>query len=142
SLLVDALNQLATVEAATPQYLCTLPFDAPKAALDMTLAWQTRDLIAAAEAMAYEPGDSTVVVAIVDTGMAPRHPELSDRWRAGYDTVQIGPDDLAQGATLLGDHTCIDVHPIDEYVGHGMGCAGIIGARGNAMPPGIAGACP
>ncbi len=140
--LIDALSQLATVEAASPQYLCTLPFDAPATPLDSAFAWETRDLIQAAEAMAYETGDATVVIAVVDTGIAPRHPELAGRWRAGYDTVQISVDDLAQGAALLGDHTRIDVHPIDEFVGHGMGCAGVIGALGAAMPPGLAGDCP
>jgi len=136
---VSSLAQLPSVESASPQYLCALPFAAP--AVEATLGWESRVSIHADEAMAYETGDSTVVVAIVDTGIAPSHPELKGRWRAGYDTVQLGNDDLAQGVTLLGDRTRADVHPLDEFVGHGMGCAGIIGARGERIPPGLAGEC-
>src|SRR5262249_39659585 len=31
--------------------------------------------------------------------------------------------------------------PEDEYVGHGMACSGIIGARGERIPPGLGGNC-
>src|SRR6185312_981291 len=40
---------------------------------------------------------------------------------------------------LLGDSARVDTRPVDHFVGHGMGCAGIIGALGVAMPPGLAG---
>lgn len=139
--LVDALSAVATVEAASPQYVCCVPFEAPPQAPDLAEAWAARNLIGAAEAMAYEPGDPAVVVAVVDTGIALRHPELTTRLRAGFDTVQLGKGDLAVGLQLLGDRTRMDTNPNDAHVGHGTGCAGIISALGAAMPPGLAGRC-
>jgi len=104
------------------------------------LAWLPHDLVGAAEALAYEPGDPAVIVAIVDTGVATSHPELDGRLRAGFDTVQLGASDVAPGITLIGDETDEDTEPDDE-VGHGSACAGIIGARGDEIPPGLGGVC-
>ena len=56
-----------------------------------------------------------------------------------FDTVQLGKSDLALGLQLLGDSARVDTNPTDRFVGHGMGCAGIIGALGQSMPPGLAG---
>jgi len=135
--LADALNQLATVESATPNALCVTPFELPGPAGDADDApWQR---VQAAAALAFEPGDPTVIVGIVDSGVAMQHAELSGRLRPGLDTVQLGRSDLAQGLELLGDRQFPDTDPTDQFVGHGMGCAGIIGARGLAMPPGLAG---
>jgi subtilisin family serine protease len=142
--LVDALNDVTTVEGASLNYLCCLPFEASAAraaTLDLAEAWESRDTIFAREAMAYEPGDSGVSVAVVDCGVAPHHPETVHRFRSGFDTVQLGSSDFAPGVTLLGDETLVDTKPIDEYVGHGMACAGIIGAVGQRIPPGLAGEC-
>jgi subtilisin family serine protease len=136
--LVDSLNQVTTVESAMPNYVTTTPFAAavPPGDDDAEAPWGA---VRASEALAYEPGDPAVVVAIVDSGVAPGHPELP-RLRAGYDTVQLGQGDLALGVELLGDSKNVDLSPRDRHVGHGMACAGIIGARGLAMPPGLAGA--
>lgn len=76
---------------------------------------------------------------MVDSGVTLDHPELAGRLRSGFDTVQLGRSELALGLELLGDRIGIDTNPSDGHVGHGMGCAGIIGALGLAMPPGIAG---
>jgi subtilisin family serine protease len=143
--LVDALRQLATVEAATPQYLCQVPFTAGDGSGQAgpgaeERAWAARDQIGAAEAMAYEPGDPAMLVAIVDTGVATDHPELRDRLRPGLDTVQLGTGDLATGIQLFGDTSHPDNDPSDE-VGHGTSCAAIIGAAGLGLPAGLAGAC-
>ena len=59
--------------------------------------------------------------------------------RSGFDSVRLGNDELAGGVELLGDRRGADTNPTDEFVGHGSGCAGIIGASGEAMPPGLAG---
>lgn len=136
--LVDSLNQIAAVEAATPNYACITPFEGGQSAMTDT-DWQPWHLIRGPEALAYEPGDSAVIVAVVDSGVAEDHPELRGRLRPGFDTVQIGQSELALGLELLGDRTVVDTHPIDRFVGHGMGCAGIIGALGMRMPPGLAG---
>jgi subtilisin family serine protease len=141
--LIDALRQLEMIESAAPRYLCALPFAAsagPSFSLDLDQAWRPRDLINAPEAMAYETGDPAVVVAIVDTGVTLAHPELRTRLRAGWDTVQLGKRDLAAGIQLSGDERDADADPTDE-VGHGTSCAGIIGALGERIPPGLAGEC-
>ena len=39
----------------------------------------------------------------------------------------------------MGDRARVDSNPTDRFVGHGMGCAGIIGGLGVRMPPGLAG---
>jgi subtilisin family serine protease len=151
---VDALRQLGAVESASPHYLTLQPFaisavaasarslanSDQRAAADRAFAWLPHDLVGAAEALAYEPGDAAVIVAIVDTGVASSHPELDGRLRAGFDTVQLGTSDVAPGISLLGDETDEDTEPDDE-VGHGSACAGIIGARGDEVPPGLGGAC-
>jgi subtilisin family serine protease len=147
--LIGYLRQLSTVETASHNYTCTVPFAATGAALDHAIgvafdddtAWAPRDQVFAAEALAYEPGDSAVVLGIIDSGVAPDHPELAGRFRSGFDTVHLRADGLAAGMRLLGDKSPTDHRPIDNYVGHGMGCAGIIGAIGEHIPPGLAGSC-
>jgi subtilisin family serine protease len=136
--LIDSLSQVTTVESATPDYVTATPFAAPtKSSSERSLqAWDT---VRAVEALAYEPGDAGVTVGIVDSGVAPEHPELPPL-RAGYDTVQLGTSDFAQGLQLLGDEAHVDTDPRDRFVGHGMACAGIIGALGLEMSPGLAGA--
>ena len=139
--LVDALRQLTHVEQASPYYLCSLPFkEADDPALDPNQIWIAREQIGAAEAMAYEPGDPAVIVSVVDTGVEAGHPELRDRLRPGFDTVELGLQDLANGLQLLGDRTESDIDPEDE-VGHGTSCAAIIGGRGARIAPGLAGDC-
>ena len=63
-----------------------------------------------------------------------------DTQRAGYDTVQLGRGELGLALDLLGDSVTVDARPYDRHVGHGMACAGIIGALGFGMPPGVGGA--
>ena len=140
SQVVDALRQLGEVESAMPHYLCMQSAAAtpsPVASRGRD-AWSSRDLVRAAEALAYEPGDPALIVGIVDTGVAQKNREFTARLRAGFDTVQIGPTDLATGLHLVGDLTDEDMEPEDE-VGHGTACAGIIGANGEHIPPGLAG---
>lgn len=149
--LVDALRQLGTVDGASPLYL-TLQEMAAAAAPPPPRAvapssedaagrpgWASRERIGLAQALALEPGDETLIVAVVDTGVCSTHPELQRRLRAGFDTVQIGARDVASGIALVGDLTDEDATPDDE-VGHGTACATIIGGRGTRLPPGVAGA--
>lgn len=136
--LVDALNQVATVEAAMANYVCVVPSEVEPldSSENVGAPWER---IRAAEALAYCCGDPAVVIAVVDSGVAPDHPELQGKLRAGYDTVQLGQSDLALGIQLVGDRSQLDRDPLDRHVGHGMGCMGIIGARGISMPAGLAG---
>lgn len=140
-----SLMQLGVVESAIPNYLCTVGLDrgaAPPADDgDADDGWPARDLVNAREALAYCSGDPTVTIGFVDSGIDPSHVEFGDRLRQGYDTVQLGAGDLAGGVTLLGDNRGADTRPVDRFVGHGTGCAGIIGGTGLAMPPGLAGEC-
>jgi len=139
---IDALRRLAVVEQAYPHYLSMLPFAAaaPAAVVDEEEAWATRALVRAPEAMAYEAGDPAVVIAIVDTGVMLDHPELQSKLRRGYDTVQLISGDLPSGMRLVSDESAGFGDPVD-LVGHGTSCAGIIGAVGDHIPPGLAGFC-
>jgi len=138
--LIDALRQLAIVEEASPQYLCSVPFGTMVQALDPAEARWPREEIHAPEAMAFEPGDATVIVGIVDTGVERHHPELKRRLRSGFNTVDFDRSDLATGIRLVGHWSGPDSDP-EDFVGHGTACAGIIGAAGEHIPAGVAGEC-
>ncbi|QNA85376.1 S8 family serine peptidase [Sphingomonas sp. So64.6b] len=142
--LAISLMQLDLVESAIPNYITTVGLDGP----DMPRrpsgdddGWDPRDLVNARRALAYEGGDASVIVGVVDSGLALEHPEFAGRLRHGYDTVQLGKGELAGGVALLGDNQGADTNPTDRYVGHGTGCAGIIGGCGSEMPPGLGGDC-
>jgi subtilisin family serine protease len=136
---VQALRQYSRVEEAAPRYLCVTPFAEDSAAAHAA-AWQAREQIGAPRAMAYEPGDAAVIVAIMDTGVQQAHPELRRRLRRGDDTVQLDANDVPTGLRLLSTPE-LDNDVTEDVVGHGTSCAGIIGARGEQMPPGLAGLC-
>lgn len=139
--MVGALSQVTSVESVMPNYLSVTPFSGlqPVESVEEGSEWTAWQLVQGAEALAYERGDPAVLVGVVDSGVSPDHPELAGRLRSGFDTVQLGRSELALGVELLGDRAGLDTNPADDYVGHGMGCAGIIGALGLATPPGIGG---
>lgn len=140
--LVSVLREIPAVESATPHLCCHTPFGAaPSVPFDFDQAWALRDMVGAREALAYETGDPSVVVGIVDTGVALDHRETNGRFRGGYDTVQLANADFTTGVSLLGSTGRIDTRPVDDYVGHGMACSGIMGARGEIIPPGLGGNC-
>jgi subtilisin family serine protease len=136
----EALRDLDTVEHCDQQMLASAPFETGTArraiSREETLEPQRR--IRAPEAMAREPGDAAVTVAVVDTGVVVGHPEFQRRCLAGYDTVDLGLGRLNDTTRLVGDSRGWDYNPYDE-VGHGCLVAGIIGARGFRVPPGLAG---
>ena len=138
----EALSQISMVESASPNYVAVTPFEAP-ATFDRTddRGEGLREMVRMAEAHAIEPGDDAVVVGLVDSGIGKDHPEFARTFRAGYDTVRLETGDIAAGVELLGDHRRNDSNPEDRFVGHGMGCAGIIAAEGRAMPRGLGGHC-
>ena len=119
------------------------PFDAvtPVGAATGDDGWAARRMVRMAQAHAIEPGDDGVVVGLVDSGISKNHVEFARTFRAGFDTVRLESADVAPGIELLGDHRRDDGNPEDHFVGHGMGCAGIIAAEGRAMPRGLGGAC-
>ena len=132
---VEALRGLDTVEHATPVYLSDCPFGA---AAGLPGDEWARRMIRAAEALAREPGDPAVIVAIVDSGIRQAHLELRGRCRTGVDLVDLPAGELSRSLQLIGDLATRD-HDTDDDMGHGTECAGIIGALGLDLPPGIAG---
>lgn len=140
--LVNALASISTVEWASPNFVAAAPCDAALAmvSVDDAEIWAPWVMICGPQALAYEPGDSAVIVGIIDSGVAPDHPEFARRFRQGYDTVNLGQRDVGPGVEILGGGDNLDHEPTDHYVGHGSACAAIIGAIGVDMPPGLAGA--
>jgi subtilisin family serine protease len=146
--IVAALSDLESVEQASPQYLSVTPFTTALADVDERAAvtpptdvWYAHRLVGAAEALAIEPGDRALIVGIVDSGVDLGHDEFRDRLRPGLDVVDLPADGVPRSMTLVGDWSGIDRNPQDE-VGHGTACAGIIGARGYHLPPGLGGPVP
>ena len=141
--LCESLAQISVVESASPNYVAVTPFDAVSSIVrpDDAEAWAPRRMVRLAEAHAIEPGDDGVVVGLVDSGICRQHAEFARTFRAGFDTVRLESGDIAPGIELLGDHRRNDSNPEDRFVGHGMGCAGIIAAEGREMPPGLGGSC-
>lgn len=130
------LAGLADVESVSPHYLCATPF-AASAAGGHELEY-AHALVRAPEALAFEPGDSTLVVGVIDSGLDLEHPELYGRARPGTDTVDLSVDRLSRGLSLVGDVDTPDRIPRDE-MGHGTACASIIAARGREVSRGVAG---
>lgn len=157
--LVEELAQLSKIAAVGPNYVCVFPsaFAATQASAvlrppppgsnnallampnAMDLAWGPHLMVRAPEALAYEPGDSAVLLGLIDSGVVPDHPELTGRLRAGWDTVNLHSDGVGPGVKLLGEHLHRDSNPLDQFVGHGMACAGIMSGLGLQLAPGLAG---
>ncbi len=139
---VEALRQLAGVEKVRRQALVLAPQEAVPPLVRRRLSrdrlWRHHQRVRADEALALEPGDERVRVAVVDTGVSLGHPELRGRLLAGYDTVDLGMGRLSAQVRLVGDSWGRDLNPSDE-AGHGTFVAGIIGAWGWRLPPGLAG---
>lgn len=140
--LCEILRQIPTVESASPNYLTATPFDvqAPAGGFDDDEVHKLHAMVNAPQALAHEPGDEAVRVGLIDSGIAKDHAELNHAFQAGYDTVRLESGAVAAGVKLLGDHRRNDSNPADDHVGHGMGCAGIIAARGLNIPRGLGGA--
>jgi subtilisin family serine protease len=134
--LLEDLRACETVESAAPNRLCRLKVVAEQPRLGSAVS-DPFVRIGHARARALEPGDPTLIIGIIDSGVRLDHPEFIGRLRAGLDLVEViegAPD----GMTLVGDIRDRDRIPEDEQ-GHGTACAGLIGARGLGVPPGLAG---
>ena len=138
----SALRELDAVEMASPCYLSETPFGLasygnPGAPRD----W-AQQRIGASAALSMEPGDSALIVAVIDSGVALDHPELRGHLRPGVDLVDLDAEAIVpRGLRLFGDLTGRDRRPMDD-VGHGTACASLIGGAGVEMHRGIGGASP
>ena len=135
---VQSLSELGTVEMACPHYLSVTPFEDTAEPLGADAFYGHR-MVGAESALAHEPGDTALIVAIVDSGVDLTHPELAGRLRPGVDTVDLAQGLVSRGLRLFGDTHRRDREPTDE-MGHGSACAGIIGAKGLRLGPGVGGA--
>jgi subtilisin family serine protease len=136
--LIQDLRELDAVEWVAAERLACAPLGHAARPLDRHDSADPHDRIRAHQALATEPGDKRVVVAVIDTGVALEHEELAQRLRSGFDTVDLGMGMVAGGIRLVGDSRGRDFCPRDE-TGHGSHVAGILGARGLRLPPGLAG---
>lgn len=148
--LTEELSALAVVESATANYLAVTPFDhalrapeheQPRSVTRPKDPWYGHRMVGAVEALRFEAGDSTLIVAVVDSGVHLEHPELSGRLRPGVDTVDLPAEPSGRGLRFIGDTRDPDRTPRDE-IGHGTACASIISARGRKLPHGLGGASP
>lgn len=142
--LIDEVGGLSVVESVSPFYLSVTPFRSPPPAEGGKRPvpkdpWYAHRMIHAAEALAMEPGDSALILAVVDSGVDLHHPELEGALRPGFDTVDLPESQVPRTLRLVGDYSRPDKLAEDE-VGHGTACAGIIAAKGERLPRGVGGA--
>jgi subtilisin family serine protease len=141
--LVEDLRALDAIDSATPAYLCRTPFaqpaTAPANAQQPRRVDRARALIGASRALDLEPGDTSLIVGLIDSGVDFDHPELIGRLRPGVSSVALKPD-WSEGdlRVISGAHPSLQDVADDE--GHGTGCAGLIAAIGYQIERGVAGA--
>lgn len=141
SAVITGLRDLDEVDWAMAEPLATAPLRAIGGRSRTLGVHEAAARVGAPEALAIEPGSRAVAVAVIDTGVSLEHVEFAGRLRSGYDTVDLGIGRVADDVELVGDSLGRDFCARDE-IGHGSHCAGIIGARGLSMQPGIAGRSP
>ncbi|MDG4862435.1 S8 family serine peptidase, partial [Streptomyces sp. T-3] len=108
----------------------------PVRALARTTDTRSRTHIGLPAAHRLGEGSPDVVVAVLDTGVDVRHPELAQAALPGFDFV-----DIVDGAEkFVGDHLDADPDP-EDLVGHGTHVAGIVAAQGRGMPRGVVPRC-
>ena len=136
---VSELRDLDAVEMAAPERLCRVPFAAVAAAAPRgnELTWG-QELIGLPAALDLEPGDTAIIVGLVDSGVSMFHPELSGRLRPGLTTCDLSDDPLDPGMTLVRPPP--HGQDVSDDEGHGTACAGILVANGYQIYRGCAGA--
>lgn len=117
--LLENLKQNPNVEYLEPNFIYSVNHTPNDPDLGLQWAWNK---IEAYTGWDTTQGSATVIIAVVDTGVQPDHPDLSGKLVAGYDIVNSDPD------------------PADGH-GHGTHVAGTAAAMtDNGL--GGAGACP
>jgi len=142
---LENLSNDVSVAYAEPDYIITL--DAIPNDADFSMQWglnSTNDSdIDAPEAWDVTTGNSSVVIAVIDSGVDYNHPDLQNQiWSNPNEIPNNGRDDDANGFIddVRGwDFATNDNDPMDEH-NHGTHVAGVIGAQTNTNPSqGIAG---
>lgn len=136
--LASELSAVEAVEMASPHWLCETPFGGAAAARGPIRAG-VEAMIGAQEALRAEPGDSALIVAVLDSGIDLAHPEFRGRLRPGLDAVTLPQGRLARWVKLVREGARRRSEPLDD-MGHGSATAGIIGAVGERVLRGLAGA--
>lgn len=135
--LIRDISLLPYVEYARAAGVGTAELPEPRpAAMSARTDQRSRDAIFMEQAHEYSRGDESITIAVLDTGVWTTHPELAARMLPGRDFVDI----LDGAGTFIGDYLDADDDPTDA-VGHGTHVAGIVVARGAAMPDGVAPKC-
>lgn len=135
--MIDDITVLPIVETVSPAHIGEYDITpGVSRQLSQTADQASRDSIYLNEAHHYHMGDPKITVAILDTGIDLSHPELKHALLEGYDFVNI----IDGADQFVGDYLGADPIAEDE-VGHGTHVAGIISARGLAMPLGVAPRC-
>lgn len=145
--LAEDLASLGVVEMASPQYLVDgsmedLPertFEAKRASADPELAREAHRAIGAEQALQMEPGDSALIMGLVDSGVDIGHVELRGRLRPGVSSVAIPAEQLPDGTQVLSGARA-HVQDIHDDEGHGTACAALMCANGLKIPKGVGGA--
>ncbi len=136
---IDTARELDVVESVMPDLLATTGTATIEAApVSRAEVLAPYAMVHSEEALAADPGDERVVVAVVDSGVSLGHSELQRKLLSGYDVVDLGIGSVNGEATLLGDSLGLDFAPTDD-LGHGSHVAGVIGAQGWQVPRGVAG---
>ncbi|HJU73583.1 MAG TPA: S8 family serine peptidase [Gemmatimonadaceae bacterium] len=135
--LLNDIQLIPTIEYARLGAVGRTQLPQPEvAAMSVTTDRRSREAIFLEEAQQYSLGDPSVVIAVLDTGVWTQHPEFKGRMLPGRDFV-----DILDGADqFLGDYLDADEDPTDA-VGHGTHVTGILVARGQGMPLGVAPKC-
>jgi subtilisin family serine protease len=138
---VAELRELEEVDWAMAEPLAVVPFRTEATRVRTLGVHAAAERVGASAALALEPGSRAVAVAVIDTGVSLEHIEFAGRLRSGFDTVDLGIGRVTEDVALVGDSLGRDFVARDE-TGHGTHVAGIIGARGLSMQPGVAGRSP
>ncbi len=140
---VDIFNRLPEVEFAEPNTILRIAQTIdPGSDPGLANQWAPQR-IGAPQAWLSTPGDPSVVIAVVDTGVDYRHSELAPNMWTNDDPPN-GLDDDGNGYAddLHGwDYVNNDGDPLDDHF-HGTHVAGIAAAAPTDNPAGLVGICP
>lgn len=135
--LIARIRLNPSFEYVRPIEVSTAPQPVRAASLHESRFDKSRERIGLRAAHMFGLGDPRIKVAILDTGVDASHPELSHSIESQADFVNL---DGLDTTSFIGDISGYD-QAADDEVGHGTHVAGIIAARGDQIPKGVAPSC-